>query len=480
MLDIRIRLLQSTEKTVVQAKERRNGMKSHVTLMTEGRPVRLIVTFALPLMIGNIFQQLYSVADSMIVGKTLGVAALAALGASTWPNWLFVAAMMAFSQGASIILAQCFGRGDEAMLRKGFGNSITMSAAFSILLLILGELLAVRILGLLDTPAELIPAALSYLRISYIGIPVIMAYNLLASTLRALGDSRTPLYAMIASSVINVALDLLFVCVFAWGIRGAAWATIIAQAISALLCLPAVLRTEQLHIARSDLAPDMQLLRSIVILSTPMILQNFLIVIGGMVVQAVVNTFSVTFIAGFTAGAKMHGVLEIATSSFGFAMTTYVAQNLGAGRFDRIHSGVRSAIWAATATACVIAAVMLLSGRFILSGFVSGTPAEVEATVDVAYRYLAIMCVCLPVLYLLYVFRSSTQGLGNTFLPMVSAFAELVMRVASALILARIIGEDGLFIAEVAAWGGAVVVLVFSYLHTIRKIEKESVDNCRS
>ena len=446
-------------------------MKSHVRLMTEGEPLRLIVTFAFPLMIGNIFQQLYSVADSMIVGKTLGVAALAALGASTWPNWIFLGIVMGLSQGISITLAHSFGRGDEGMLRKGFGNAIVLSAAFAVCLMAGGELLAPAMLRFLGTPEELIPQALVYLRISYAGIPVIAAYNLLAATLRALGDSRTPLYSMIAASVINVALDLLFVCSFRWGIGGAAGATVIAQFFSALLCLPAILRIRQLRIRRTDFIPDIPLLRSVAILSAPMMLQNFLIVAGGMVVQSVVNTFSVIFIAGFTAGAKMHGVLEIATSSFGFAMTTYVAQNLGAGRIDRIHEGVRSAFWAAIATACVIAAVMLLSGRWILSGFVSGTAEEVQATVDVAYRYLAIMCVCLPVLYLLYIFRSSTQGLGNTFLPMVSAFAELIMRVASALILARLIGETGLFIAEVAAWGGAVVVLVFSYFHTIRKIE---------
>ena len=453
-------------------------MKSHVKLMTEGKPVRLIVTFAFPLMIGNIFQQLYSVADSMIVGKTLGVAALAALGASTWPNWIFLGVVMGLSQGISITLAHSFGRGDEVMLRKGFGNAIVLSAAFAACLLVTGEMLAPEMLMLLGTPEELIPQALVYLRISYAGIPVITAYNLLASTLRALGDSRTPLYAMIVASVVNIVLDLTFVCVFRWGIGGAAWATIIAQFFSALLCTPAIFRIRHLHIRRTDLVPDILLLRSVAVLSAPMMLQNFLIVVGGMVVQSVVNTFSVTFIAGFTAGAKMHGVLEIATSSFGFAMTTYVAQNLGAGRVDRIHEGVRSAFWAAITTACVIAAVMLLTGRMILSGFVSGTPEEIKATVDVAYRYLAIMCVCLPVLYLLYIFRSSTQGLGNTFLPMVSAFAELVMRIASALILARVIGETGLFIAEVAAWGGAVIVLVFSYFYTIRKIERKAEPVC--
>ena len=240
-----------------------------------------------------------------------------------------------------------------------------------------------------------------------------------------------------------------------------------------LVCLPAVLRISQLRTSRSDYDPDWHLIRHMLLLSTPMVLQNFLIAGGGMIVQSVANTFSITFIAGFTAGAKLHGVLEIATSSFGFAMTTYVAQNMGAGRFDRIHSGVRSAIWAAIATACVIAAVMLLLGRTIISGFVSGTAEETADTIDVAYRYLAIMCYCLPVLYLLYVFRSSTQGLGNTFLPMISAIAELIMRTGSALILADLIGETGLFIAEVAAWFGADFVLIGSYLYTVRKVEKE-------
>ena len=297
---------------------------------------------------------------------------------------------MGLSQGISITLAHSFGRGDEGMLRRGFGNAIVLSALFAFCLLVTGELLAPQMLTFLGTPEELIPQALVYLKISYAGIPVITAYNLLASTLRALGDSRTPLYSMIAASVINIALDLLFVCYFNWGIGGAAWATIIAQFFSAVLCLPAILRIRQLHIRQTDLIPDIPLLRSIAILSAPMMLQNFFIVVGGMVVQSVVNTFSVIFIAGFTAGAKMHGVLEIATSSFGFAMTTYVAQNLGAGRINRIHEGVRSAFWAAIATACVIAAVMLITGRMILSGFVSGTPEEIQATVDVAYRYLAI------------------------------------------------------------------------------------------
>ena len=448
-------------------------MQPHIRKMTEGKPIYLIVTFALPLMLGNMFQQLYSVVDSMIVGKTLGVASLAALGAASWPNWIIIGMVQGLSQGISILLARSFGKGDDRELRKGFGNSIVLSAVFAVTLMVLANLLVIPVLHLLDTPHELMSSSLSYLRVAFSGIIIITAYNLLAATLRALGDSRTPLYAMIGASLVNVVLDLLFVRVFHWGIAGAAWATVAAQAFSMLVCLPAVLRINQLRTTRADYNPDWHLIKHMLILSTPMVLQNFLIAGGGMIVQSVANSFSVTFIAGFTAGAKLHGVLEIATSSFGFAMTTYVAQNMGAERFDRIHSGVRSAIWAAVATACVIAAVMLLLGRTILSGFVSGTPEETAATIDVAYRYLAIMCYCLPVLYLLYVFRSSTQGLGNTFLPMVSAVAELLMRTGSALILADMIGETGLFIAEVAAWFGADFVLIGSYLYTVRKVENK-------
>ena len=190
-----------------------------------------------------------------------------------------------------------------------------------------------------------------------------------------------------------------------------------------------------------------------------------------MIVQSVVNRFSLVFIAGFTAGSKLHGVLEIATSSYGFAMTTYVGQNLGARRMDRIHKGVRSAIGVAVLTSVIISAVMLLLGRWILGGFVSGTAEEVSRTIDVAYRYLTIMCICLPVLYLLYIFRSSIQGMGNTVLPMVSAIAELLMRTGSALILSSYIGETGVFLAEVLAWAGADVVLITSYFITIRKTE---------
>lgn len=446
-------------------------MAARIKNMTAGKPVSLIVAFALPLMIGNVFQQLYSVVDSMVVGKSLGVSALAGLGAASWPNWVILGILQGLTQGFSILISQAFGAKDTDRLRTVLGNAVILSSISAVILLAAGQLGVLPILRLLKTPDEVIPYALLYLRICFIGIPVITAYNLLAAILRALGDGQTPLRAMMVASVINVVLDLLFVPVLGLGIAGAACATLIAQLCSCIYCFYYIRKIELLFLQREHLRLRPRLVGSMLAISAPMALQNLLIAGGGMIVQSVVNRFSLVFIAGFTAGSKLHGVLEIATSSYGFAMTTYVGQNLGARRMDRIHKGVRSAIGVAVLTSVIISAVMLLLGRWILGGFVSGTAEEVSRTIDVAYRYLTIMCICLPVLYLLYIFRSSIQGMGNTVLPMVSAIAELLMRTGSALILSSYIGETGVFLAEVLAWAGADVVLITSYFITIRKTE---------
>ena len=446
-------------------------MAARIKNMTAGKPVSLIVAFALPLMIGNVFQQLYSVVDSMVVGKSLGVSALAGLGAASWPNWVILGILQGLTQGFSILISQAFGAKDTDRLRTVLGNAVILSSISAVILLAAGQLGVLPILRLLKTPDEVIPYALLYLRICFIGIPVITAYNLLAAILRALGDGQTPLRAMMVASVINVVLDLLFVPVLGLGIAGAACATLIAQLCSCIYCFYYIRKIELLFLQREHLRLRPRLVGSMLAISAPMALQNLLIAGGGMIVQSVVNRFSLVFIAGFTAGSKLHGVLEIATSSYGFAMTTYVGQNLGARRMDRIHKGVRSAIGVAVLTSVIISAVMLLLGRWILGGFVSGTAEEVSQTINVAYRYLTIMCICLPVLYLLYIFRSSIQGMGNTVLPMVSAIAELLMRTGSALILSSYIGETGVFLAEVLAWAGADVVLITSYFITIRKTE---------
>lgn len=444
-------------------------MSARIQNMTEGAPGQLIFTFALPLMVGNVFQQLYTVVDTMVVGKYLGVGALAALGAADWMNWMMLGIVQGFTQGCAIRMAREFGAGDYARLRNVIGNAGVLSALFSLLLAGAGQLAARPVLVLLQTPGDILGDALLYLRIMYLGVPVMMAYNLLACVLRSLGDGRTPLQAMAVASVTNIVLDLLFVMVFQWGIAGAAAATLIAQVVSGLFCLYHIGRLEILRLGRDNLRLRREEAPQLLGLGFPMAFQNCIIAIGGMIVQFVVNDSGVVFIAGFTATNKLYGVLEIAATSYGYAMITYVGQNLGAGRHRRIRQGTRAALAIAAVTSLVIAVVMLVFGRVILGCFISGTPQEVEQAMETAYFYLSIMSAGLPVLYVLHVVRSAIQGMGNTALPMVSGVVEFIMRTATALYLPLAVGEVGIFFAEPAAWLGADVVLAASYFAVARR-----------
>ncbi len=447
-------------------------MASHVKNMTEGRPVPLIFSFAIPLMIGNVFQQLYTVVDTMVVGKALGVNALAALGAADWMNWMMLGIIQGFTQGFGILLAQEFGAKRYDNLRRSVGNSAALSLLSAIVLLGIGQLLARPVLELLNTPARILPDALLYLRIMYLGIPVVMAYNLLASVLRSLGDGQTPLHAMVVAAVTNILLDLLFVLVLGFGIAGAAAATLIAQLISSLFCLHHIRKIDILSLQAADFRPCGRLPFRLLMLGFPMAFQNAIISVGGMIVQFVVNGFGVLFIAGFTATNKLYGVLEVAATSYGYAMVTYTGQNLGARRTDRIRKGVKSAVLIALLTSLFIAFLMLVFGKGILGWFISGTPEEFEQTLQIAYYYLAVMSICLPILYILHITRSAIQGMGNTILPLVSGIAEFVMRAATAVFLPMLIGEHGIFYAEIMAWTGAVVILIISYFIVIRKMEQ--------
>lgn len=444
-------------------------MAANIKVMTEGKPIKLIFSFALPLMIGNVFQQLYTVVDTMVVGQVLGVGALAALGASDWLNWMMLGIIQGFAQGFSILMAQEFGAGNVKRLKKVVGNAIGLSAVSAVLLLIAGEIIVYPVLSLLQTPGEIIGQSMLYLRIMFAGIPIVMAYNLLASILRALGDGKTPLHAMITAAAVNIVLDIIFVMYLGWGIAGAAAATLIAQFCSSIYCYIYIRKIEILSLCREDLRWEKELDWKLILLGLPMAFQNAIISIGGMIVQAVVNGFGVIFIAGFTATNKLYGVLEVAATSYGYAMITYVGQNLGAGKISRIKKGMRSAMFIAMITAAVIAICMIIFGHGILGCFISGSPEEVDMTMAIAYHYLFIMSICLPILYILHVTRAALQGMGDTVLPMVSGIAEFVMRTGTAILLPLALGEEGIFYAEILAWAGADVILVVSYFVRMRK-----------
>ncbi len=445
-------------------------MSAKIKDMTTGKPLPLIISFALPLMVGNIFQQLYTVVDTMVVGKTLGVDALAALGATDWLYWMLLGMIQGVTQGFGILMAREFGAKQFESLRSVVGSSVTLSTLSAVLLLILGQVAAEPILNLLNTPRSIMSSSLLYLRIMFLGIPIVMVYNLLATVLRSLGDGQTPLYAMIEAAISNILLDLLFVLVLDWGIAGAAIATLIAQGISSVYCLAKIKKIEFLTIHKSHFALKPAMAGRLLSLGSPMAAQNAIIAVGGMIITAVVNGYGVAFIGGFTAANKLYGVLEIAATSYGYAMITYVGQNLGAAKIHRIKTGMKWAITVALATSALISTVMLIFGQDIVSAFISGTPEEAAAALKVGVTYLSIMSICLPVLYILHVTRSAVQGMGNTVLPMVSGIAEFVMRTGGVLLLPAMMGENGIFIAEILAWFGADLILVPSYFVMLKQI----------
>lgn len=445
-------------------------MTAKVKDMTTGNPLPLIISFALPLMAGNIFQQLYTVVDTIIVGKALGVDALAALGATDWLYWMLLGMIQGITQGFGILMAREFGAKQWESLRSVVGSSVSLSALSALLFLVFGQAIAKPVLTMLNTPSEIMEGSLLYLRIMFLGIPVVMAYNLLATILRSLGDGQTPLYAMIVAALSNITLDLLFVLVFHWGIAGAAIATVIAQGISSVYCLLKIQKIDFMTLRRCHLTLKPAMMGRLLSLGSPMAAQNAIIAVGGMIIQGVVNGYGVAFIGGFTAANKLYGVLEIAATSYGYAMITYVGQNLGAGNISRIKSGMRWAVAVALATSGLIAAIMLLFGQHIVGAFISGTPEEVAAATKVGFTYLSIMSICLPVLYILHVTRSAVQGMGNTVLPMVSGVAEFVMRSTGVLILPAIMGENGIFVAEVLSWFGADLILVPSYFVMLKRV----------
>lgn len=438
-------------------------MSERMKDMTTGKPAGLLLSFALPLMAGSICQQLYTMVDTMVVGQVLGVEALAAIGAADWLNWMVLGIIMGFTQGFSILISQRFGANDADGLRKVTAMSALLSAIIAIVITAVSLLTAEPLLRLLNTPSNILPNSLSYLQIIFSGASVVTAYNMMASILRAMGDSRTPLYAMLVASVINIVLDIVFVMFFHWGIPGAAAATVIAQVFSCVFCLWVLRRMTILKMQKSDWQPDRVLCRRLFQLGLPMAFQNTVIAVGGLVVQYVINGFGFIFVAGFTATNKLYGLLELAATSFGFSMATFTGQNLGAKKFERIRLGMRSALKVAIVTSLIISVLMIAFGKTVLMLFISGDAGEVAAVLDVAYTYLFVMCTLLSVLYLLHLYRSALQGMGDTVIPMVSGVAELSMRIGCALLLPIWLGQFGIYFAEIAAWAAAAVILMIFY-----------------
>ena len=442
--------------------------------MTTGSPARLLFSFALPLMFGNIFQQLYTIVDTAIVGRGVGMTALAALGTVDWLNWMMLGIAQGFTQGFCIRMSQKFGAQDLEGLKSTLGTSVLLTAMVALLGTLISQIGLPFFLTWMQVPDYLRTSAILYSRIIMGGFAAVCFYNLCSSTLRAVGDSKTPLIAMIIAAVTNIILDILAVFILGWGIAGAAAATVFSQLLPGALCAGKIAATPELRFEKRHLTLDLSMAKDLMKIGIPAATKNIIIAAGGMVVQTVVNSFdSMSFIAGFTATNKLYGLLEIAALSYGYAVTTYVGQNYGAGLMPRIRSGVRSANLLALVSSVVICAVMLVFGQPITMLFISREDMALAlAAGETAFRYLQLMSVSLPILYVLYVFMSALQGMGNTVTPMWSAVFELVIRLSVAFTVAQIGFRNGIFWAEVGAWYGGAATQVLGYFLQIRKLKK--------
>lgn len=439
--------------------------------MTQGSPMKLIFFFALPLMFGNIFQQLYTVVDVAIIGRGVGMTALAAVGTVDWMNWMMISIAQGFSQGFSVRMSQKYGEGDLKGLKRIIGQSAILMFVIGILCTLLIQAGLPIMLMLLRVPEDLKEMATLYTRVLMAGYIVVCFYNFCAAVLRAVGNSKTPLIAMIIASITNILLDCVAVFVLGWGIAGAAAATVFAQLLAGTICAVKIWKTPELRFSREDLKLHKAISWDLIKIGNPMALKNIIISIGGMTVQSIVNGFGMSFIAGFTATGKLYGLLEIAAISYGYAVTTYVGQNYGAKLSERIRKGVSAAALISVMTSVVIGACMLIFGRPITMLFISSdVPELMKAAGDTAYMYLAVMASFLPILYLLYVYMSALQGMGDTVTPMIAGIIEFVMRVGFAIVVGITAHANGIFWAEVAAWSGSMAYMLFVYYKKVRKL----------
>lgn len=431
--------------------------------MTEGRIATKLTRFALPLIAGNILQQMYVFFDTLFVGRYIGTNGLAALGSVEWLVFIIISGAQGFTQGFSIDIAQNTGKKDKKALEEAIENSITVSILLSVFITIVGLLCGNGILRLLNTPSDVIGLSWSYLRILILGMTITIFYNMFSGILRSYGNSVVPLKALILSSCVNIVLDFLFIYYFKLSVVGAAIATILAQLSSLIYCgiyVTKIFADDGVHYSfRFDIKKIVGLLK----LGFPLCFQNIVIGIGGVAVQAVINTYGAVFIAGYTAANKLYGLLEISAFGLNGAVGTFVGQNKGANNYSRVNKGFKISIVMAIALGAVMSGIMLGLGEPILYLFLGNDGVANVNTIAVGKQFLDFLAMFFPLLYILYVLYAVVQGMGNTFMSMISSFAQLFMRILCAYVLTRYIGYYGFFVGEVLAWVGSNSMLYVAY-----------------
>lgn len=439
--------------------------------LTKGKPFGVLLRFSLPVIGGNLFQLFYTLADSVIVGKTLGADALAAVGATSIIIYLVLCFIQGITGGFGICLGQRCGAKNETGMRRSIAVSLLWSVLFTVLLTAVCCLLAHPILNWMQTPDQIYVMAYDYMFVILLGTGATIFYNMISNILRALGDSKTPLYFLIFSSLLNIVLDLVFILTFHMGVAGAAWATVLSQFLSAILCTVwGAKKFTVLHVGKKDFA-DLKH-DALIHLKTglPMGFQMSVMCIGQLAMQAAVNALGSDAIAGYTAATKVDQLSVLINNAFGVAVASYVAQNYGAGKWERIRSGVKAGLLQTEAVNILLGILIIWGRRFVVPLFID---APTEEIVRYANGYLLAVAPFYLLLGFLLIIRSSVQSMGNGKAPFAACITELILRIITTLGLAKLLGYTGICLASPVAWLGADLLLGVVYGSMMKRHKSE-------
>lgn len=436
-----------------------------VKSMTEGSPTKVIVGFTLPILIGNVFQQFYSMADTIIVGKTLGSQALAGVGSTGTISFLFFGLIAGMSVGFTVLTAQKFGAGDMDAMRKTVGCAVVLSAVITAVMTVVTILFMKPLLNIMNTPDSFYSEAYNYIIVISAGLFAQVMYNLLSSVLRALGDSRAPLYFLIISALLNIGLDFWFIAGIGMGTEGAAYATVISQLVSSVLCFVYIVkRVPVLRLKKSDFRPDKSIMLNQLRLGCPMALQYSVTAVGAMILQSALNPLGHIAVSGYTAANKIEQIGTQAYVACGTTMATYCAQNTGAGEHYRIRRGFRSIMLLSVIYTVVISPLFFFFGKNLTGLFVSEDVLLIMPYADMYIKYMTVFLIPLAVVN---IFRNGLQGVGLALMPFLGGVAELLARWAVAALGAAHSSYRIICLASPLAWVAAAVLLLAVYYFAI-------------
>lgn len=438
--------------------------------MTKGKPLALMVKFMIPLIIGNIFQQFYSMVDTIIVGKYVGVQALAAVGATGTISFLIIGFMQGITTGFTVLTAQRFGAGDTEGVKVSVGNAYFLSVIVTIVMTAVSVACMDGLLHLMHTPQDIYEMSREYILIICWGMCSNILYNLLASILRAVGNSKVPLYFLVLSAVLNIVLDLVLILNFGMGVAGAAVATVISQGVSGVLCFIYMLKkVPLLRVEKRHLRPDYFCIRNEMSIGLPMALQFSITAVGTIMVQSALNILGSTVVAAYTAAVKVEQLMTQPFMAVGVTLATYCAQNRGVNDFARIRTGVKIANVMSAVYGIVIAVILINTFQYIIPLFVSENLEEITAY---GRTYMKVCGSCFIPLGMIFIFRNALQGCGFSLMPMLGGVMELVSRAAMAFVAARHESFIGVCFANASAWLTTGIFLWIAYLVIIKRAEK--------